>query len=307
MLVRAPRRRIIFQPHSGVLPGSALGPETFNHGLRRAVLEPWCTSCQQIDSSFSLKSILDPDKSMDASAGVFVDDIGKLIAGLTAYDLRMKGMAVNHELFSLAKQAGMQHNESKQELVVTALCGRGSHKVLKSFRTEQKLHDTTVLGRSKKAARYLGPVLSQMFSYYDERVRRIAAAKRAWIALRRFWQRCDDKAIVLMVFASSVYSVTVSAAVAFVPAAADIAAMQGFLLRCLRRLMKGGASMMHVDEQGNMAKRQRPNSVVWLWAKWAPLKDEMAMARLRFWQSILAQPKQHELLLSTFFGQFDIE
>ena len=31
------------------------------------------------------------------------------------------------------------------------------------------------------------------------------------------------------------------------------------------------------------------------------------MARLRFWQSALTQPSKHELLLSTFFGQFVVE
>ena len=112
----------------------------------------------------------------------------------------------------------------------------------------------------------------------------------------------------LLVFRCVVVQTLLSGLVAWHIHASFVSKMDSFLVGLLRKLLQGRACHKSANEDGITVKYHAlTNRQVLKQAVVADVGTELAIARLRWFQSMLGQPSQHSLLFTAMFGRFPFE
>ena len=182
----------------------------------------------------------------------------------------------------------MHENKAKGQ-TLARFSGTGSRKAAKQLEQSHLASSTT--------ARYLGPFLHWKGSNKPELRRRVSGAWASWWAYRRFWSASVSTRLKLNVFKAVVVSTLLSGMISFVLTTNDIQQLSVPYYKMLRKLMCGKAADktgQHITSISNHAVSKQlgmPSVTATLHAQ-----------RVRFWQSLFADPLLHKQVLAAMFG-----
>lgn len=161
-------------------------------------------------------------------------------------------------------------------------------------------------GGAGRDARYLGPWLRYDGSFVGERARRVAAARGAWRAFSKFFTSGAILRLRVLAFRCVVVMTLFPGVLSFVLSPADEAVFDSFIAARGRTLLKGKACEREEGE-GETRYRALSSREVMRTLGIAPTAIELAVQRLRWFQSVLMEPAHHEMYLTAMFGQFAFE
>ena len=156
-------------------------------------------------------------------------------------------------------------------------------------------------------ARYLGPHLSYDLKCSPEVTRRIQVATYAYTCYCGLWRRRVDVSYKSLVFYAVVVSTLTSGMSCFDLSDYEVERLEKVQTKLARRCLAGIAT----EKSGQIEKnsvtigykkyRSMTNDHVLKFLKLPRIMDILRSSRLRFWQRVAAQPKNHKQLLAAVF------
>eukprot|EP00971_Amphidinium_carterae_P042506 835517-Amphidinium_carterae.2 len=291
---------IFFCPASGIFPGSSVATNMFNEAIWDDVVDPWLADTSHLCPDLICPSVV-TDLPIDVGTTLFVDDISRRIVSTNLNEIEVIADEVDANLKLHSQKVNLHTNDSKKATLLS-LAGVGSHRDAIGLQQRLQQGGKSSLGEPVRQSRYLGPQLHYMSSFTPERERRIAATKRIFAIYWRFWMSDADIRLKRLVFQSVVMSTLFSAVSSFVLANRDYQIFDGVLAAMLRKLMKGNACKKQNLEDGTVKYKAMSNIAVLGWAWLGSSKIEICILRLRLFQRVCAQPREHEQFLTVFLG-----
>eukprot|EP00969_Alexandrium_andersonii_P168110 7432135-Alexandrium_andersonii.AAC.1 len=140
-----------------------------------------------------------------------------------------------------------------------------------------------------------------------ERIRRLRLAQGVFAALRGYWSSDTPWKQKRVVFQGAVVATLFSAVKAFVMSPTDYQAFDRYVLAKGRAFMQGKATTKLALEGGGIQYRYRGDQVVWDFLQIAPAIVEMTIARVRFYVSLLEEPRHREQFWTVFLATYPFE
>ena len=157
------------------------------------------------------------------------------------------------------------------------------------------------------SARYLGPLISAWPTNVAEHDARLSQAKARFLSLRRCFKSLP-KALALSLYKTAVLGTLFDAQVAMQASRHQLCLFDSVVARHLRALAQGSTTEWTGEGEDQQARR-KSNREVFHDAKWHGAELELALQRLKLWQSVLrgADTEIHDQLLFVVFGNLSFE
>lgn len=283
----------------GNLQGDRMAPSQFLSVYHPAI-DQWSVQCSQVAHGTQLV-VRDPlsGQSVDTALSTFADDVGRTHVLPRIADFTPTVQTLDSSLDNCLGQLQMGQNHDKKELLVR-LMGQGSQLAM------QRIYHSRVQfrGRCKRIAKYLGCLLHHSGATAPEISQRIAAAKRNWCILHKYWFSSGiplwQK---LFVFQAMVVAPLFSGLETLQTHRGDNVRLQKVLAQLGRKLLQGRACVRPAG-QGQDHYRSWTNDEVFRAIKVLPPEWERRARRLLWRQHIVLFPGDNVLLLAAIFGKY---
>ena len=287
------------RPHSGNLQGDTYAGEQFLDVYHKC-LDCWQSACLQ---SFGDGLVMaDPisEGNVDVAMSSYADDVARTVLAPSPADMLQtisRSNVLLDQALSIVTLA--QHVDKQEHLPFFA--GEGTDANMRRVYTNHFLP-----GKVVRAARYLGPLLHFGGRFNAEVANRVQAADRSWAAMGKFWShnRLAKKPLIEL-FTALVYNTLLSGLEACCLNKTQLQRLDRKVLSWGRKLMRGEACVKLVSADGTKEFHALPSSKVWQYLGLVPSSIELAIRRLRFWQSVARNVEAHSTVLATVFGTFN--
>ena len=242
---------VTFSPKRGSMMGDVSAPKEFNF-VSWQPIEEWQTALEDIDESHTLLECTDPVSGEDVDLGLtlIVDDIARQHVAPTALAFREHLGQANQILDTALHKYDYGQNVSKQD-VLLRFVGRGAHAQIRAITNG----NVVLPGKVQVEARYLGSRYHEHLSNHTERIKRITAIRKGYGTVGKAWYAGLNYTLIRILFSGIVQNAGLFVLVAFVWTDSDCVILDRELLKYLRKLMRGKATMRasadeEIDESG---------------------------------------------------------
>lgn len=286
------RRR--YAPQSGVLQGSSLGGAIFNYPYWTQ-LKGWPAEMMVSNRELIYDSVV-TGKKLYMGMTSFVDDVAAAQVGHDAQEV-LDDVHEGEERFDeYLGRMGARQNRIKNVAVAD----------LVEPRSRALLRDKRRAGQLQSFARYLGPLLRYDVSFKVEVKARIAAAGRAYKVFRSFLASSARLSVRILVFRSVVQDTLISGLVSFPLSRNEVDQLEAAQNKMARAMLCGDACKKEVMENGKRYSAVT-TAEVRRRLRLARVQTELIVQRLRTWQKVLGDMKNHEMYLTAVLGRREYE
>ena len=283
-----------FVAGEGAFMGTAEAPLCFLSLFKDKVRE-WNIESYSHQKEMGIRCSIFEGVRIDGSLATFADDIARKLlveGGTTAAAVRE--VKRNTESLSAAiAPTGLAQNVSKLDLVCHL---RNGSQNLTFAKEAVQLE----LGSVVPHARHLGSRQSWNGSTYHETRNRISSMRKAWASMGTFWVSGAPRSVKRLLFIARVQGAGLSALEAFTPKLGELRAIDSFIIKRLRVMLKGRAFTCAGDDESHGHSMSAVE--VLRWWKLCPTMLEVTIRRLRWLQAVVAAPAAHRHLIAVTWG-----
>ena len=289
------------QPGSGILQGDGFACVLFLEAYHPAV-DSWHASLSQAVGDEFLATDPVSGQSLSLATTSYADDVSRKHVVQSADDMAHRAYLSSMLLEDALGQIELAQNEDKQ----------AHHVVFRGPSADSNMRAAyggdLVPSRVVRCIKYLGGLSHYSGGNSAEISARIQAAKTGWCCMGKFWSKPSTaKRPVLSIFKCHVHSRLMSGLEARVLLQGELVKLDRTVLTYGRKLMRGEACVKITAEDGSTQYHALPSINVWRFLQLAPVRVELQIRRLRYWQSVARRPHLHAAVLAAVFGKLVFE
>ena len=239
---------------------------------------------------------------MGNSIGVFVDDTSRIVVHPDGLSPDMIAQQINNTgeaLGSALASRGHTLNQLKTSLLINCM-GDGAINATRQLSAT----GSKAKGVVSKTARLLGPQLHFQGAMGTELRARAFAARLARRKQGKVWFSKMHKQMQKLLFICFVQSAALSGLTAFLPSSIQLAALDSVMIKMLRAMMMGRAS---IKDSAGVVQAQISNLAVLKYWVLRNCQDELRVRRVQWYQRWAANPQDAAQVTASVWGTTKLE